>query len=207
MIIKTLTVSMFATNCYLVSCPESGETVIIDPGAEGKRIIDTIDQLQLTVKYIVNTHGHIDHIGANSRLKEKYGAPILISAKDLGLYHNPGFGLGLILKKQPKPDRFLVEEDIIEFGSQRLKVIETPGHTEGGISLLSAGAVFCGDTLFAGSVGRTDLPGGSYRVLMASIRQKLLHLPSATAVYSGHGPRTTIGMEAQSNPFITGMEL
>lgn len=202
MIIESIAVSMFATNCYLVYCPATKEAVIIDPGAEGKKIIGRVRDRKLEIKYIINTHGHIDHIGANGRLKEEFKVPILLSEKDLGIYNNPGFGLGLILRKQPRPEHFITEGDQISFGRISLSVIETPGHTAGGISLLRNSAVFCGDTLFAGSIGRSDLAGGSYTVLMKSIHEKLMVLPPDTAVYPGHGPVTTIGAEAVSNPFL-----
>jgi hydroxyacylglutathione hydrolase len=202
MIVESIAVSMFATNCYLVYCPDTKEAVIIDPGAEGKKIIGRIRDLKLEIKYIINTHGHIDHIGANGRLKEEFKVPILLSEKDLGIYNNPGFGLGFILRKQPQPECFIAEGDQISFGRVSLSVIETPGHTAGGISLLRNSAVFCGDTLFAGSIGGSDLAGGSYTVLMKSIHEKLMVLPPDTAVYPGHGPVTTIGAEAASNPFL-----
>ncbi len=200
--VKTITVSMFATNCYLVFCPETREAVVIDPGAEGKRIIESIKDLQLNIKYIINTHGHIDHIGANGKLKEALGAPVLLNEKDLELYNNPGFGLKLVLRKQPQPDQFIGDGDQVFFGKVTLDIIETPGHTKGGISLLADSAVFCGDTLFAGSVGRTDLVGGSYDVLIDSIRQKLLVLDPDKMIFPGHGPETTIGAEARTNPFL-----
>ncbi len=203
--VETITVGIFATNCYLVSCPLTQEALIIDPGAGGKNIVALIVQKQLKIKYVVNTHGHIDHIGANGRLKEEFQVPILLSEKDLTLYNNPGFGLSLVLKKQPAPERFIKEGDIIEFGEQTLKVIDTPGHTEGGITLVGNDLVFCGDTLFAGSVGRTDLAGGSHPTLMKSIKDKLMLLPWESLVYSGHGPATTIGAEARTNPFISGL--
>ena len=201
--IISITVSMFATNCYLVSCPETNETVIIDPGAEGKRIIEKIKALNLNVIYIINTHGHVDHIGANSILKETFKVPIMLSKKDIDLYNNPGFGLNLVLCKQPQPDHFIAEGDQITFGKLSLKVIETPGHTTGGICLLGDSVVFCGDTLFAGSIGRTDLAGGSTAALMKSIQERLLVLSPETAVFPGHGPETTIGAEAASNPFLS----
>ncbi len=201
--LETITVSMFATNCYIVSCALTQEAIIIDPGADAKTIISRISKMQLKIRALVNTHGHIDHIGANGRLKEEYRVPILLSENDLSIYKNPGYGLGLILKKQPAPDRYIKEGDLIEFGRQTLLVIDTPGHTEGGVSLVGGGMVFCGDTLFSGSVGRTDLAGGSYQVLLKSIKDKLMALPPDTVVYCGHGPATSIGAEAKTNPFIT----
>lgn len=195
-------VSMFATNCYIVSCTETKESVVIDPGAEAAKIAKRIKSLDLDLKYIINTHGHVDHIGANSRLKEDFGTPVLLCRKDHRLYTNPGFGLRLVLRRQPEPDRFIAEGDEVEFGKISLKVLETPGHTPGGISLFNDMAVFTGDTLFAGSIGRTDLAGGSYEALVNSIKNKLLKLPHATVVYPGHGPFSTIGDEAKSNPFI-----
>jgi len=203
--IETMIVSMFATNCYLVSCPQSREAMVIDPGAEGKRIIERIRELGLLPQMIVNTHGHIDHIGANSKLKQEWQIPVMLSEKDLDVYNNPGFGLGLVLKKQPQPEKYMSEGDIISFGHQSLKVLETPGHTDGGICLVGESMVFCGDTLFAGSIGRTDLAGGSHPTLMESISNKLLTLPPATVVYPGHGPATTIGFEKENNPFLSGL--
>lgn len=203
MIIELMVVSMFATNCYLVYCPDSKEAVIIDPGAEGKKISARVKNLGLAVKYIINTHGHIDHIGANGMLKEEFKVPILISEKDLELYNNPGFGLSLVLRKQPRPEQFIAEGDRISFGKLSLAVIETPGHTPGGISLVSNLGVFCGDTLFAGSIGRTDLAGGSHVTLMKSINERLMVLPPDATVYPGHGPKTTIGAEKASNPFLS----
>lgn len=202
MIVKALAVSMFATNCYLAGCPDTGEAAVIDPGGEGKRIAREIENLGLSVKYIVNTHGHVDHIGANAYIREISGAPILLHKNDLDVYRNPGFGLGLAVKKQPPPDRFIREGERVVFGRLALTVLETPGHTPGGVSLLLDQAVFTGDTLFAGSIGRTDLRGGSFDQIMRSIKERLLVLPPGTKIYPGHGPASTIGEEKQSNPFV-----
>lgn len=200
--VQTLVVSMFATNCYLVSCPETGEGIVIDPGAEGKRILHQIEKSGLKINGIVNTHGHIDHTGANGRLKEALRAPLLLPEKDLEIYCNPGFGLGVLFGKPVQPDRLLKEGEQIPVGRKVLAVLETPGHTGGGISLYGDGVVFTGDTLFAGSIGRTDLAGGSYTLLIGSIKEKLMVLPPQTVVYPGHGPATTIETEARSNPFL-----
>lgn len=200
--VKAITVGMFATNCYLTYCSETGTGIIIDPGADGKKIMEKIKELGVDIKYIVNTHGHVDHIGANGKLKEELKVPIMLSEKDLEIYKNPGFGLRFVLGIQPQPDRLIKEGDEIEFGKLSLQVIETPGHTPGGICLVEDSAVFSGDTLFAGSIGRTDLTGGSYSALIKSIHERLANLPPRTVVYPGHGPATTIGEEIDTNPFI-----
>ncbi len=204
MIFKSLVVGMFATNCYLLGCPETRQAAVIDPGSEGKKIINEIHRLELQVKYIINTHAHVDHIAANSRLKETTGGVICLHEKDLLLYRNPSFGMSVVAGKQPEPDRLVAEGEKIVFGSVQLEVLETPGHTEGGISLLGTGLVFTGDTLFAGSIGRTDLPGGSLEQQIQSIHTRLMVLPEQTKVYPGHGPDSTIGREKQSNPFLKG---
>jgi len=200
--IETLVVSIFATNCYLVGCPETGEGIVVDPGAGGRRILEAIERSGLNIRAIVNTHGHIDHTGANGRLKQALQVPLLLPEKELASYQNPGFGLKLIFGKPTPPDGLLREGEQLSFGERRLEVLETPGHTGGSISLYGHDAVFTGDALFAGSIGRTDLAGGSHDLLLHSIREKLLVLPPHTAVYPGHGPATTIGAEALGNPFL-----
>lgn len=200
--VQAIVVGLLATNCYLVSCPETGEGVVIDPGAGGKRILREIGKSGLHMTEIVITHGHIDHLGAGSGLRKALGVPLSLPEKDLGAYQNPGCGLNLFLGRPAPPDRLLREGDRICFGKRQLTVLETPGHTRGSISLHGAGAVFTGDALFAGSVGRTDLAGGSFELLMGSIRGKLLVLPPPTVVYPGHGPATTIQAEGNTNPFL-----
>ncbi len=205
MIIKTLTVGILASNCYIVGCPVSGEGVVIDPGAGATKIMREIETLRIKVKAIINTHGHYDHVGGNGRIKEATGAPVLLNEKDLDLYKNPGYGLSLILKAPPLPDRLISEEEVIPFGNLRLKVIETPGHTSGGISLLLESekrAIFTGDTLFNLSIGRTDMPGGSYTEIIRSIKKKIMVFPNDTIIYPGHGPSSTIGQERKANPFL-----
>ena len=200
--VQRLVVGVFATNCYLAACGVTGEGIVIDPGAEGKRILQQIEKSGLKITGIVNTHGHIDHTGANGRLKRALQVPLALPEKELETYRKPIFGLSLFFGKPVPPDRLLREGEKISFGRQLLTVVETPGHTRGSISLCGAGAVFTGDALFAGSIGRTDLAGGSRTGLIKAIREKLLVLPPATVVYPGHGPATTIGDEARSNPFL-----
>lgn len=193
---------MFGSNCYLVGCERTGAAVVVDPGAEGKRILAEIKALGVTAKYIINTHGHIDHIGANSRLKESLGAPILLHRADLEIYRNPGIGLKIVTGRQPEPDRFIEDGDQICFGDKAISVFETPGHTGGSVCLELDGIVFTGDTLFAGSIGRTDLAGGSFQQIMKSIANRLITLPPETLIYPGHGPATKMAAEIKYNPFV-----
>lgn len=205
LILERLEVGPFMSNCYLVGCPETLEGLIIDPGAEGKRIIKRIADLRLKIKYIINTHGHIDHIGANSEVKAAFQAPLLVHAADAPLYRSPQAGMSFFMGsgKVLPPDYLLKDNEQLQVGTLAVKVLETPGHTPGGISLEIAEALFTGDTLFAGSIGRTDLPGGSYRQIIGSIKSKLLVYPDSTEIFPGHGPSSTIGNERRYNPFLT----
>lgn len=205
MIVQEIPVGMLGTNCYLVACPETKEAIVIDPGDEGKKIFSLVQRNGFKVSAIVNTHGHWDHVGGNSELKKLTGAPILIHEKDADFLTNGKLHLGSMLGTNavsPAADRLLQEGDLIQVGKLDLKVVHTPGHTPGGISLIGEKAVFVGDTLFAGSIGRTDLPGGNYSALIASIKNKLLPLDDEMTVYPGHGPSTTIGRERKKNPFL-----
>ena len=208
MFIRTLEVTGFFTNCYLVACEETGEAAVIDPGGEAERILKAVAERQLKVRYIINTHGHIDHVGANARVKEATGAQILIHAADAPYLLDERRNLLLYLPEArgslAPADRTLEEGEVISLGTTvRLTVLHTPGHTPGGICLVGDGLIFTGDTLFAGSIGRTDLPGGSYAELLRSIREKLLVYPDETIIYPGHGPSSTLGAERATNPFLT----
>jgi glyoxylase-like metal-dependent hydrolase (beta-lactamase superfamily II) len=199
-------VGALETNCYLVYCEESRESVIIDPGAEPEKIFPVITELDIKPVCILNTHGHMDHVGANKDMKDKFSVPLLIHALDSPML-DASAQLELMLvfggRASPPADRFLAEGDLVTFGRSSLRVVHTPGHSPGGISLLGRGILFSGDTLFCGGVGRTDLPGGSRKDLENSIRSKILTLPGETLVCPGHGPFTTVGQEIESNPFLT----
>ena len=205
MIIKKLAVGPIQANCFIAGCEETRHAAVIDPGDEADRILLALAEAKLNVVQIVNTHGHFDHVGANRRMKQATGAPILIHALDapmLGLLSRSAAAWGMSAENSPPPDRTIDEGDLIEVGTHTFRVLHTPGHTPGGVSLLCDRVLFVGDTLFAGSVGRTDFPGGSFDELKASIRGKLFTLPPEVTVYTGHGPETTIGAEKRSNPFV-----
>jgi hydroxyacylglutathione hydrolase len=193
------------TNCYLVYCDSTLECAVIDPGAEAERIIPAVVESGLKPVVILNTHGHIDHIGANRDVKERFRIPLRIHQLDAPLLEkSQQFELGFFLgaKDSPPPDGSLQDGEILVIGREELVVIHTPGHTRGSVSFLGGNILFSGDTLFNGGVGRTDLPGGSARDLEASIRERILRLPPETVVLPGHGPWTTVGAEKESNPFL-----
>jgi len=205
MIIKKLAVGPIMANCFIVGCNETHEAAVIDPGDEADRILLALAQAKLTVKQIINTHGHFDHVGANKRMKAATGAPILIHALDapmLSMLSRSAAAWGMSAEDSPSPDRTIDEGDEIRVGLLRLQVIHTPGHTPGGVSLIADGCAFVGDTLFAGSVGRTDFPGGDFDTLKSSIQKKLFALGDEVRVFTGHGPETTIGEEKRYNPFV-----
>lgn len=204
--VRTVVVGMLETNCYLVSCTETREAVVIDPGDDGERILRAAEEAGLTVRLIVDTHAHFDHVGANGAVRDATGAPIAIHRLDARTLTLPVQIRGLRLggTVSPPADRLLEDGEEIAVGRESLQVLHTPGHTPGGISLYHAGEplVFSGDALFQLGVGRTDLPGGDYDALMRSIRGRLFALPEATTVYPGHGPTTTIGTERAGNPYV-----
>ena len=209
MILETLTVSPFQENCYVIGDEESMTGAIIDPGDEAARIALTVERVGLEISQIIVTHSHIDHVGAVAQLVDEYMCPVLMHNEAeamLKTVPQQAMMMGMRFGKVPKVDRLIGDEEILEVGSLRLRSLYTPGHAPGHLAFLveDEDTVFSGDALFAGSVGRVDLPGGSMEVLMRSISERLLILPDDTRVLSGHGPETTIGRERVSNPFLGG---
>jgi len=205
-IIQSLVVGPIMANCFIIGCEKTRKAAVIDPGDESSRILMKLAEHKLTVEYIINTHGHFDHVGANRKLKEATGAKLIIHALDqsmLKVLSETSAAFGLSVENSPPPDQTVQDGDSIQFGEITLTVLHTPGHTPGGISLHTDDVVFVGDTLFAGSIGRTDFPGGDFNTLISSIKNKLYSLGDQVIVYTGHGPETTIGREKRSNPFAS----
>lgn len=206
MIVEMLCVGLLQTNCYIVGCEDTKEGAIIDPGGDAKRILARVEQLGLKIKYVVNTHGHFDHTLANKEVVKATGAPLAIHSADAPMLTEGGgaFFFGIMGKASPPAEVILDEGQVLTVGEVELQVLHTPGHSPGSICLYSEeeGVLFDGDVLFNMGIGRCDLPGGSYSVLMDSI-QRLLALSDETMVYPGHGPATTIGREQRSNPFLS----
>jgi hydroxyacylglutathione hydrolase len=213
---EILPVGMLQCNCSIIGDPETGEALVVDPGDEAGRILELLAKHALTVKAIVSTHAHIDHVGGLRKMQQATGAPVLMHGDDMELYRHLDVQAAWIGMRTPDPasvDKFLREGDTLRWGRFEANVLHTPGHTPGSISLYlapqtqtqaatEAGKLLAGDTLFAGSVGRTDLWGGSPEQILRSIHQKLLILPDETIVYPGHGAATTIGQERAGNPFL-----
>jgi len=202
---ESVIVGALETNCYLVYCQETMECAVIDPGAEPERIFRVIAHKDLKPTLLINTHGHVDHVGANRDIKDKFDIPLCIHAADGPMLDNVlqselSFFLGA--KESPPPDRYLEEGETLKIGNVSLSVVHTPGHSPGSVSLMGDGILFSGDTLFYGGVGRTDLPGGSWTELERSIKEKIFILPEDTVVLTGHGPSTTVGQEKKFNPFV-----
>lgn len=209
MILEMITVGPFQENCYIVGDETTGEGALVDPGDEAARIAIAVEQTNLDISQIIITHAHIDHVGAVAALVEEYACPVLMHAEAeqmLAQLPAQAMMMGLRFGKVPKVDRHIEDEEVIKVGGLELASLYTPGHAPGHLAFYvqSEGLVLSGDALFAGSVGRVDLPGGSMEVLMKSIEERLLTLPDETKVYSGHGPQTTIGNEKAYNPFLQG---
>lgn len=202
--IRSFAVMPFDENCYVVS-DDTGEGVVIDPGGMAKEILAYIREKKLSIQAVLDTHGHCDHIGANDAIRDETGAPLYIHKADAPMLSDMRLNLSAFMgfKALSRPAEHLLSEgDKISFGQSELEVIHTPGHTVGGVCFVGDGVVFTGDTLFAGSIGRSDFPGGSEIELIGNIKKKLLALPDEMKVYSGHGPSSEIGWERQCNPYL-----
>ena len=207
MIFETIVVGQLGVNCFILADRETKEGVVVDPGADPEQILAIVRAKGLTIRHVINTHGHFDHVGGNRRLMAETGADLMIHAGDepyLTRAAKSATMYGLEAEDSPSPGTPLTDGQSIRFGRHEIRVIHTPGHTPGGCCLYLAeeGILLSGDTLFAESIGRTDLPGGSYDALSVSIREKLFILPESTKVYPGHGPITTIAHEKAHNPYF-----
>lgn len=216
MIIETRAVPPFFKNGFVLGCEETREAVVIDPGDEVAELLDAVKQHQLDAKQILLTHAHLDHVTGVAAAKRALGVPVWLHEDDNFLYEavvQQGLMFGLRVEPQPKIDRFYTKDQTLQFGKYEITVHHTPGHCPGGVCLAVNGdprtqgpmdlrTLFVGDTLFAGSIGRTDLPGGDLETLLRSIRDVLFTFPDDTPVYSGHGGATTIGREKRTNPFL-----
>lgn len=199
----------FAENTYIVWQSGSSDAIVIDPGFEPESVLEKLTEEELTVRLILNTHGHVDHIAGNADMKVAFpDAPLVIGAGDADMLTNPMLnlsGLSSMDIRSPPADRLVREGDVIEAAGFRFEVFDIPGHSPGHVVFLLRGdppVVFGGDVLFRGSIGRTDFPGGDLDQLLTGIRAKLWPLPNDTVVYSGHGPVTTVGHEKRTNPFL-----
>lgn len=206
MIVKTLTVGPFQENCYLVGDGVTRDAVLIDPGDEAARLVAAVEQDGWTLRALWITHGHIDHVGGIAAVKRKWNVPVYLHPLDRPLYDRAaeqGAHFGLRIETPPPPEHDLAEGDVMTVGNLSFGVIHVPGHAPGHVAFVGHGVVFGGDCLFAGSIGRTDLPLADPQALARSL-ERFAALPGDTVVYSGHGPATTIRDEKRSNPFLTG---
>jgi hydroxyacylglutathione hydrolase len=209
MIVERVIVGPFQENCYVIGDEDSGIGALIDPGDEAPRIALTVERMGLSISQIIVTHAHIDHVGAIAPLTDEFLCPVLMHEEAEAMLQTmpqQAMMMGMRFGKVPKVDRHIADDEMLEVGNLRLRSLYTPGHAPGHLAFYAEEQeiVLSGDALFAGSVGRTDLPGGSMEVLLRSISERLLTLPDATRVLSGHGPETTIGRERMTNPFLGG---
>jgi glyoxylase-like metal-dependent hydrolase (beta-lactamase superfamily II) len=202
---KKVVVGSFMSNSYIILDPETGQGIIVDPGAEGKRILKTTQEMGIKeILSVINTHGHIDHIGANHEVVLN-NVDLLVHREDEMLLRDPALNLSLLLEEpyiSPEPSRLVEEGETVSVGDHHFRILHLPGHTPGSIALFGEGLLIVGDTLFVDGVGRTDFPGGSYRELIDSIRNKILPLPEDTIVLPGHGDHGKLGYIKRVNPFL-----
>jgi glyoxylase-like metal-dependent hydrolase (beta-lactamase superfamily II) len=206
-LIKHFVLAPMDSNAYILADEATRRALLIDPGLGSEHLLEALEADRLRLDLVINTHGHFDHVYGDAYFTSKTGARLLIHEADLPLLDRmPEFArhYGFSVAEPPKPDGLLRDGDTLTVGGLAVRVYHTPGHSPGGVCLHAGGALFSGDTLLAGSMGRTDIPGGSRDQLVASIRAKLLPLPDETVVYTGHGPNTTIGDERAFNPFLIG---
>lgn len=208
--VEQMTVGMFQSNCFIASCDETKEAVVIDAGDEGDRIVGYVEENDLDVKMIVNTHAHIDHVSGLPAVVAALRVSVVMHRSEMLIYDSLDEQAGMFGLKGPgsvKIERFIDEGDLVIFGKSKGKVLHTPGHSPGGITIVfeeeNPKVAFVGDVLFQGSIGRTDLSGADHDVMMNTLENVIMKLPDDMIVYSGHGPPTTIGREKQSNPFLT----
>lgn len=198
--IKRIPAGVYAANCYILMDEDTKETAVIDPGGDADTLIKAIKDMNAKVNYILLTHGHADHTGAATQLKNEFNSPIYISEEDYKLINNGEFMYGDIAGNV---DKYIDEGDIFTIGNIKIKSILTPGHTPGGVCFLVDDMVFTGDTLFQSSIGRTDLAGGNFETIIKSIKEKLISLSEDITVFPGHGPKSSIGREKVHNPFLS----
>jgi glyoxylase-like metal-dependent hydrolase (beta-lactamase superfamily II) len=204
--IRVVVVGMIDTNCYILSNPSTRDAIIVDAGGEPRKIISAVESEKVCPKLLVSTHAHFDHVLAVDNLRSKYGIEFRLHVDDLDLLNRMQERtyefLGVSVPPPPVVDNFLDDGEGLTLGDEKIEVIHTPGHSPGSISLRCHGFLLSGDALFAGSVGRTDGPGGNMQILVDSIRSRILSLPESTRVYPGHGPSTSVLQEKLNNPFV-----
>lgn len=209
MLLESLTIGMLATNCYILAPDKRGPAVVIDPAGEIKSIVSRLHKAELDCVGILCTHGHVDHMAGAGPLSDAVGAPVYIHEADAGALASPRTKLiglaGGVMATRPRQVRFLEDGEKVEVGDLTLEVLHTPGHTPGGVSFYLPGYLFCGDLIFQGSIGRTDLRGGSLQGLLRAVKEKVWDLPDDTRILPGHGPETTLGEERAYNPFLRGL--